>query len=117
MGLGEIAIICSLGGALLLFFIHARQQLMGQSARILPTGQSPNLIVAGMIFAIIGLMMAWFVIVVDDPHNFHYFGVFLVILSVMTMTAMAICKPWLIPLPLFCVVAVLEEFMGHDHLR
>jgi hypothetical protein len=101
MGLSEIAIICSLGSALLLFFIHARQQLMGQSARILPTGRSANLIVAGMIyFAIIGLMMAWFAMV-NDPPNFHYFGVFLVILSFMTMIAIAVSKPWLIPLPLF----------------
>lgn len=96
IGIGAITIEISPIAALIVFFAHARQQLMGPNTRFMPNTRPANLIVAGTLFFAVAAVIS-----IPGYYDTNFFlpAFFLVVLGVMTLIACAVCNPWLAPIP------------------
>ncbi|HEY8748317.1 MAG TPA: hypothetical protein VIM11_10105 [Tepidisphaeraceae bacterium] len=108
--LETLVTLLTMGGAfilILLFFLQAREQLMGLRARLMPEARTAHLIAIGILFAGITVTVSsvWW----ERPtngFNTHWdwrpgispVGQTVVVLVYMTLAAYAVYNPWLLPI-------------------
>jgi hypothetical protein len=102
-----LLVLGGVAGVLIVFFAHARGQLMGPIARLMPQGRRANLYVAGGLLIVLA---GFFSLLPPSGDTHSYFGGFLLILSLFTLIALAVCRPMLIPLPIAFVVLACTPF-------
>jgi hypothetical protein len=109
--------------ALILFFVQARHQLMGLSARLFPHSRPAHLIVIGAIFFNLTLAissMSWKAprpYTVPDGRTYWFDGVSpvgqsVVVLALMTLAAYTALRPWLSPVLGFALIYAINDKGG-----
>jgi hypothetical protein len=95
-GIGMLTVVGGLVGLMIVFFTHARQQLMGPFARVTPHTRQANLIVAGVMMPV-GVLI--FTVCITWANSYPSFlGVFAAFLGFVILVGYAFCRPWLVPL-------------------
>ncbi len=109
---------------LILFFVQARDQLMGLNARLFPKSRHAHLIAIGVLF--FGLTIAISAVFwhrpgtyrpdmygrVDWYNGISPVGTMLVILALMTLAGYTAWKPWLFPVLAFAIIYIIKDRGG-----
>jgi len=105
---------CGIIGLGVMFFIHARHQLMGPAARMIPHTRQADLVVAGgvlpLLVAIFTTCLLW------DRREASWLGVFSISLLCVILVGYAVCRPWLIPILILVVVLPFRYLSFSKHL-
>jgi len=83
-------------GLLLMFYIHARFQLMGPAARLIPNTHRANLIVAGAVIPLASFAIAYGLLW-NAPHS-SPFGVAVGYMTFLVVIGYVVCRPILLPI-------------------
>ena len=94
--IGMLTVVAGLVGLQIVFFLHARQQLMGAVARVTPHTRRANLVVAGVMMPL-GVLIFSVCITWSGSYQ-SFLGVFAALLGFVILVGYAFCRPLLLPI-------------------
>ena len=109
--IGVLAAACGGLGLIFMFFLHARRQLVGTIARLVPGTRTANTITAGALLILLAALMT--VITTFGHHADSRLGTFAVTLGFLVLVGYSVARPILIPL--FVVTVLLFRYTNFRH--
>jgi len=112
---GQLTVDCGLIGLLVMFYLHARQQVMGAGICMMPKTRPANIAVAGGFLVLLAAVVARFA--AYEMSYSSLLGEFAGWLGVLILVGYAVCRPWLLPVLVIAGFLIFQHTTFPRHLR